>query len=249
MLMNFMEKYSLMSVQCLNDELNRCTYIPKRTTIDHILIESNNKACVLDFSVMKEDDILTSDHVPILAKLKSSRALPATQRRVPSTAWNKCIDNDMTKYQDHLWQCLTCLQEENIQDDPNLLNTYVVDYRLFWKLLNKKKCRRTDTCNELKVESTTYTGDEIVDGFKNYYKQVFDCDNITTRRDADTENYVRLNTVVECKQNKGLIDDVTVSEIRKATSTLKKQKAPGIDDICSEHIYITRRRDSHSRYI
>jgi len=326
MLMNFMEKHSLMSVQYLNDELNRYTYIPKRTTIDHILIESTNKACVLDFNVMKEDDILTSDHVPILAKLKSSTALPATQTRVPSTAWNKCTDDDMTKYQDRLSQCLTCLQEENIQDDPNLLNTYVVeamraaeqqlprsrfnknakpywceslkelhrtakklrkswvtkgkprghsfesytkyktaksqfrklqrqkqaeyeqksydelnkaadiDYRLFWKLLNKKKCRRTDTCNELKVESTTYTGDEIVDGFKNYYKQVFDCDNITTRRDADMENYVRLNTVVECKENKGLINDVTVSEIRKATSTLKKQKAPGIDDICSEHI-------------
>ena len=60
--MNFMEKHSLMSVQYLNDELNSYTYIPKRTTIDHILIESTNKVCVLDFNVMKEDDILTSDH-------------------------------------------------------------------------------------------------------------------------------------------------------------------------------------------
>jgi len=66
-------------------------------------------------------------------------------------------------------------------------------------------------------------------------------DRFYARRDADTENYVRLNTVVECKQNKGLINDVTDSEIRKATSTLKKQKAPGIDDICRSTYYTAAR--------
>lgn len=51
------------------------------------------------------------------------------------------------------------------------------DYRLFWKLLRKRKTMPNQSCTELHVKDVKYTENDIVSGFKTHFDDVFHIQN------------------------------------------------------------------------
>ena len=56
----------------------------------------------------------------------------------------------------------------------DLDNAAGLDYRLFWKLLRKRKRRPKMTCSKLTINGNDYIDHDVTRGFQEYFTDIFD---------------------------------------------------------------------------
>lgn len=100
------------------------------------------------------------------------------------------------------------------------------DIRLFWRLLNSKKGRKKNNCNELHFNGNkSKTPQDIASMFACYFSDLYSYND-----DPDTPS---VDLIYNSKEPSHTI---SAEDIIKQLKTLKKRKAPGIDKVQNEHI-------------
>lgn len=95
---------------------NSYTYIPARSTIDHVLIERTFGHMITSYSVAQPQEVITSDHLPIHFKLNHNGE-PAHHKPNPNPHinWSKCTPIHLSNYNQELEK-----QESNMLKAHNL---------------------------------------------------------------------------------------------------------------------------------
>ena len=104
------------------------SYCPSRSLIDHILTNADFSSCAVTFSVVQENHILTSDHLPLLCTFRINvQSDNMSQSNPPSRlAWDKASVNDIMEYQSVLDTTFWGLNMNTVTD-VNSLNTSIVN--------------------------------------------------------------------------------------------------------------------------
>lgn len=126
------------------------------------------------------------------------------------------------------------LQNENTANDE-LTKCAELDYRQFWKLLKRRSGNKAESCNEIILDNTHYRDENIANGFRSFFQNVFSNEHVTKDTDRDVINGASNFAKTECTDPL-LTATVCPREVKTAINTLKKCKAPGIDNIHNEHI-------------
>ena len=124
-----------------------------------------------------------------------------------------------------------------VYDDLN--ESAETDFRLFWKLLKRFKRQNNETCQMLKVNSTIFEGNRVVEGFAEHFEQVFRQSGQSDGTHCSDLLYATLNNFTSDTTNIGsdsLEDAITADELDQAILSLKRRKAPGPDGILNEHL-------------
>lgn len=99
------------------------------------------------------------------------------------------------------------------------------DIRLFWKLINQQKRRKSNACYKLSYDSKTASEPQaIANLFSEYFKKLYTFDD---NHAFDKRTH---------KRNFSLSSHFTINDIVNQLKTLKKRKSPGIDCVQNEHI-------------
>lgn len=127
-LTQFVNDNSLVSVQKVQNYDNGYTFVPTKATLDYIFVESSFVEKVKSFLIVKECEILTSDHLPLIVSFETERVINFNLPSRVCTAWHKCNENDLIRYQNAITENLSSiLENDNEYYDPDLLNSLIVD--------------------------------------------------------------------------------------------------------------------------
>lgn len=102
------------------------------------------------------------------------------------------------------------------------------DIRLFWRLINMKKSKKTSNCTEISYNGHNAKNPErIANVFAEYFTDLYSfCDESDNLDEDHTQHSNQLN----------LSSQISVDDITKQLKSLKKRKAPGIDKVQNEHL-------------
>ena len=109
------------------------------------------------------------------------------------------------------------------------------DHRMFRKLLRNRNKNDTVQIQSLQVGNQTVKDDNVVEGFAEHYRGVFDfhytepCTELVHTIRAYVQN-------AECNNNNNYLSQISELEIHKACKHLKRGKAAWLDGVTSEHI-------------
>ena len=97
-LTEFIKTSNLISVQSVYGSPESYTFIPNKTTIDHIFVEKSLIELIDSFTIVDEKDIVSSDHRPMLFSI-TSKLVTSSYIQPPSRiAWNRCSPIDTSHY-------------------------------------------------------------------------------------------------------------------------------------------------------
>ena len=105
---------------------NGYTFIPTKSTIDHILLEETSICNIEKFSILPESDILTSDHLPLFMSNTVDCVLKQSSPFKQSIAWVKCSDTVLESYHNEVLQKLSASISQSNQQDPNEINNALI---------------------------------------------------------------------------------------------------------------------------
>ena len=108
------------------------------------------------------------------------------------------------------------------------------DHRRFWKRLRNRNKKDTVHIQSLQVGNQTFKDDNVVEGFAEHYRGVFDFHYT----EPCTEFVHTIRSYVqnaEINNNNNHVSQISELEIHKACRHLKRGKA-GLDGVTSEHI-------------
>lgn len=127
-LTQFVNDNNLVSAQQVVNYENGYTFVPTKATIDYIFVESSFGEKVKSFLIVNECEILTSDHLPLIMSFETEHIINIKLSSRVCTAWHKCNENDLIRYQNAITENLSGILENNNEYyDPDLLNSLIVD--------------------------------------------------------------------------------------------------------------------------
>ncbi|CAG2251232.1 unnamed protein product [Mytilus edulis] len=115
------------------------------------------------------------------------------------------------------------------------------DVRLFWRLISRRKCRKTNQISEILHDNRQCKSPEdISNAFADFYAGVY-TPTENAKFDSDFKAYVTEfvdRTLESCAKYNGLLPggEINIVEIETAIRNLKLQKAPGYDKLQNEHV-------------
>ncbi|CAG2226973.1 unnamed protein product [Mytilus edulis] len=115
------------------------------------------------------------------------------------------------------------------------------DVRLFWRLISRRKCRKTNQISEILHDNRQCKSPEdISNAFADFYAGVY-TPTENAKFDSDFKAYVTEfvdRTLESCAKYNGLLPggEINIAEIETAIRNLKLQKAPGYDKLQNEHV-------------
>ncbi|CAG2200520.1 unnamed protein product [Mytilus edulis] len=115
------------------------------------------------------------------------------------------------------------------------------DVRLFWRLISRRKCRKTNQISEILHDNRQCKSPEdISNAFADFYAGVY-TPSENAKFDSDFKAYVTEfvdRTLESCAKYNGLLPggEINIVEIETAIRNLKLQKAPGYDKLQNEHV-------------
>ena len=113
-----------------------------------------------------------------------------------------------------------------------------LDLRLFWKLLKRRRPRSSRIHPEIcdATEKTHYEPNDIANAFADFYQNIYHESN----NDSFYENFKVLTdmeyTRIKTCNNKRDPIHISRNDIITATSSLKRKKTSGADNITNEHV-------------
>jgi len=128
MLTEFVNRNNLAPMHTSIDRLSNYTFIPNKTTLDYILMEKSSVHLTISFNIVNERDILTSDHLPIVARLATPlRLTNEAKPRRTCIAWNKCTQTHIAQYNYDVERRVTDLltQTEATDLTPDFINATI----------------------------------------------------------------------------------------------------------------------------
>ncbi|VDI79669.1 Hypothetical predicted protein [Mytilus galloprovincialis] len=114
-------------------------------------------------------------------------------------------------------------------------------FRLFWRLISRRKCRKTNQISEILHDNRQCKSPEdISNAFADFYAGVY-TPTENAKFDSDFKAYVTEfvdRTLESCAKYNGLLPggEINIVEIETAIRNLKLQKAPGYDKLQNEHV-------------
>ena len=84
------------------NNIAKYTFIPNKTTIDHVLIEKSSANLNTSFKILNKRDVVTSDHLPILFAIAFTPFIPTESQSRMCIAWNQCTQQNISVYQSHI---------------------------------------------------------------------------------------------------------------------------------------------------
>ena len=110
---------------------NAYTYVPTRSILDYVLVERAASHIITDYSVAKPEEVLTSDHLPVLFQLSfGGERLNIGPRTKPRNInWLKCNDSHLSLYRQEIENEVTRLFKTHNVDDlcPDMLNSALLN--------------------------------------------------------------------------------------------------------------------------
>ena len=131
-------------------------------------------------------------------------------------------------------------REYEEKEIAEIIKSTEIDYKFFWKALKKSRSKNMVSVLSIKADNGQVKHD--IEGVLGVWHMHFS--NLCTPKtndDYDHQHFQEVNAWVEEKaklqdQDNFLEEEFTVDEISKAIKCLHKDKAPGFDDITTEHI-------------
>ena len=131
-------------------------------------------------------------------------------------------------------------REYEEKEVAEIIKSTEIDHKFFWKAL--KKSRSKNVVSVLSIKAVNGQVKHDIEGVLCVWHMQFS--NLCTPKtndDYDNQHFQEVNAWVEEKaklqdQDNFLEDEFTVDEISRAIKCLHKDKAPGFDDITTEHI-------------
>ena len=124
-LTEFVEQNNLIATNKLNITSGpQYSYKPTKAMIDHIFIETSmvNKLC--NSFVFNDEDIFTSDHLPIFLQFSINECTFNLASKT-SIAWNKCTCDHISAYQNQLSDILNASIIDTKSDDVDEINEII----------------------------------------------------------------------------------------------------------------------------
>lgn len=104
------------------------TFIPNKTTIDHVLVDVDSRHNVISYHVLDSSEVPTSDHKPIIVTYQAECRYTKHNPPMYTLSWDKCTQENLTAYQQVLNQELNCILNINCDKcEPDFLNTIIVN--------------------------------------------------------------------------------------------------------------------------
>ena len=127
LLTRLIDDNNLCSVQYVFKRYTDYTFVPTTTSLDHVIVDGNLARSVQSFKVTDHSDILTSDHLPVTVTLEIAGTYSQSPPPRYNTAWNKCTDEHIQRYQISLEKELNCITSiDSYYWDPEFLNSVIV---------------------------------------------------------------------------------------------------------------------------
>ena len=74
------------------------TFVPAKTLIDHVLVEEVIVQNIQNVKILPETEVITSDHLPILASFKLQTGVDKKSEPKSNVAWHKCSEHQLNEY-------------------------------------------------------------------------------------------------------------------------------------------------------
>ena len=127
LLTKLIDDNNLCSAQYLFKRYDDYTFVPTKTSLDHVIVDCNISRYIRSFKVADYRDILTSDHLPITVTLDITGEYSQITAPRFTTAWHKCTGEHINRYQKTLENELNCIINTDSNDcDPEFLNSVIV---------------------------------------------------------------------------------------------------------------------------
>lgn len=128
------------------------------------------------------------------------------------------------------------MARRRLKDRDEIMNGKFTDTKLFHKLINKQRKTKLQVIEDINVDNTTYTGDNILLGFKRHFQLLAEQNNNTSYDEQYHRIVEQEIPIISELVSKQINCSISVQEVQKAIQSINRRKSPDIFGLSIENI-------------